>query len=337
VRSLALAGPRFEDRLADTVRRLADEELNWIRHWDIAPNHFFDLMTLYPALQRVFFIHIPKCGGTSVRQQLVEGYGVAPVPVPTVGALRQSIEFMDGSGQQHLPVGNHAGTNATDMLRDDYLRRFAAFLVSATPKRMFVLGHQRARELTPLYRPGSDLIFTTVRPPLDILRSMVTYRVDHVLKSPRRPDSIELLDAMRLDRHAFAALVSSNPRSATERILEIKPPSLVSYLAMDDQTGHEQVWQGIRERPVFIAHVSEQDSMLAGLFGKALPALQRNTSENRAGLAEEYSAVLQDDWIEPFVEPDSTRLYQRLLASGIIGFWKSGGTVSEYRKLLRHA
>lgn len=329
---LAAAGPAFGELYANTNRRLAEQELRWIDHWNIDPRHFFDLMTLYPALSRAFFIHIPKCGGTSIRQQLVTGHGMAPVPLPSTGAIRQSIESMTAHSQYASQLTTCGAEHGN--LRRHYLEVFAAFQVTANPKHLFVLGHQRAREIQPLYRQGSDLVFSTVRPPVDMLRSMVTYRVDHTLKNPGRPDSRELLAALHLDPDAFVRLVASHPRSAAERILAVNPPSLVSYLALGEQTDIESVWRGIREHPVFIADLSEQDQMLAALFGPAPAAGQKNTSQGRTGLSAEFAQGLRADWIEPFVEPDSAKLYQRLQSSGIIGFWQAGGTASGYRTLL---
>ncbi len=329
---LALAGPSCTRLHAATIRRLVEQEADWIARWNIDTRHYFDLMSLYPALQRAFFIHIPKCGGTSIRQRLVTGYGMAPVPVPTVGATRQSIEYMNAVIEEICDCV--ACDRESPDLREQYLRSFAAYMVAANPKRIFVLGHQRARELHSLYRQGRDLLFSTVRPPMDILRSMVNYRVDHILNNPQRQDSLELLEAMQLNRDTFAQLVDANPRSVVERLLSIKPLSLVSYLAMDERMSYEVVWQGIRERTVYIAHVSEQDSMLASLFGEAPVAGHRNTSEGRQGLAEAFSSNLRDDWLDSFVESDSIALYERLQSSGIIGFWRDGGSVEEYRQLL---
>ena len=140
---------------------------------------------------------------------------------------------------------------------------------------------------------------------------------------------------MQLDYREFAELAASQPRELTERILTIKPPSLVSFLAMDRNTDHESVWQGIKDQTVFIAHMSEQNQMLGSLFGKQPNTHPRNTSDNRQPVAAKFSAALQNSWIEPFVDPDSTQLYQRLESTGIIGFWQKGGTVSQYRRLLR--
>lgn len=327
---LALAGPALGGLRDATTRRLVQQEREWIERWHIDARHLYDLMSLYPALPRAFFIHIPKCGGTSIRQQLVAGHGMAPIPVPSTGAMRQSLEYMTSSGR--YPPGCLPA--AEEDLRSQFLDAFAAYRVAARPTRLFVLGHQRAREIRPLYRPGRDIVFSTVRPPVALLRSMVTYRVDHILRKPERPDSQELLAALQLDRDAFAGLVNADPRAATRRILATGSPSLASYLAPGERTDLESVWRGLAEHPVYVADVAEQDLLLAALFGQAPAAAQRNTSQGRTGLPGEFAAALQDEWLEPFVEPDSAALYRRLQSSGIIGFWRRGGTPGEYRQLL---
>ena len=134
----------------------------------------------------------------------------------------------------------------------------------------------------------------------------------------------------------FSNLVASQPRELTERILKTKPPSLAAFLAMDQHTDHESVWRGIREHNVFIAHMSEQSQMLEGLFGKEISAYPKNTSDNQQGLTAKFYATMQKSWVEPFVEPDSALLYQRLESSGIIGFWRKGGTANQYRELLQN-
>lgn len=336
-RTLALFGVRFQQTYYAWTDRLVENELAWISRWDMDKTHLFDLMSLYPAMQRVFFIHIPKCGGTSIRQILVTHYGVAPVPVPATGAIKQSIEFMSRSAPRRSLQGAYLEKCTREQespLRDKYLKVFVSYLITAHPDRLFILGHKRARELQPLYRQGTDLIFTTVRAPVEILRSMVLYRVSHTLKNPRRPDSLELLAALQLDFPAFTDLVTLNPQELVGRILEIKPPSLASYLAMDSRTEHDLVWQGIKERSVYIAHVTEQSQMLTALFGRQHDALKVNASESPEGVFTDFSAAIQDSWIEPLVDVDSAALYQRLQAAGIIGFWKNGGTAAEYRDLL---
>jgi hypothetical protein len=340
-KTLAKAGPRFAQLYHRTSERLVNSELKWINQWGINDDDFYDLLTLYPNLKRVLFIHIPKCGGTSIREVLVDDFQCAPIPLPGSGTINQSIDYMTASvfkrmqpGQ--LPQGDEI-KNDGDTLRQRYLRVFTGYCFASNPGHLFILGHKRARELNPLYRPRSDFFFTTVRAPVAILKSMVTYRVSHTLKNRHRQDSIELLEAMQLDYQDFSELVTTNPKELTARILEIKPPSLVSYLAMDHRTDAEAVWQGIKEQSVFIAHMSEQDRMLAKLFGKQPQMTRKNTSEGREGLAGEFSAALQDSWLESSVEPDSALLYQRLESTGIIGFWGNGGTVAEYQELLQNA
>ena len=332
-------GSRFTRSYINATGRVVQRELRWINQCEVDDN-LFDLMSLYPGMRRVFFIHIPKCGGTSIRQSLVDDYKCAPVPHQGLGAIGQSIDYLTNSAPRKSLEGqflkNYASQRLPEEVHQQYLRLFAGYIVTRRPKKMFVLGHKLAKDLKPLYRKRKDIFFTTVRAPSEILRSMVAYRVDHTLKNKNRPDSIELLKNMEMNHLEFSELVSSRPQALTERILGVKPPSLVAFLSMSQNRDHEHVWQGIRQNNVFIAHMSEQEQMLGKLFGERPRTHPKNTSSSQSELAVQFSAVLQNSWVEPFIDPDSSQLYQRLESSGIIGFWQKGGTVNQYRELLQN-
>lgn len=338
---LGNAGPRFAPAYLDSSRIFAESELRWINRRGIGETDFYSLMSLYPTLQRVFFIHIPKCGGTSVRKTLVDEGNCVPVPVPASDAIKQSIEYMTSSAPpkslKWLFLDACAKERDSDNLRQRFLRIFAGYRIVHSPKRVFILGHKRAKELMPYFRDGTDLLFTTVREPAEILMSVAAYRVSHTLKNEYRQDSIRLLESLQLNLQEFTELVRTQPRHLTELILEKNPPSLVGYLSMDNRIDHESVWRSLRDKTVFISHMSEQAQMLCQLFGGQPSLHRKNTSENRPGLAADFTAAVHRSWTEPFVDPNSAILYERMEAAGIIGFWQSGGTLRQYRDLLKNA
>ncbi len=296
-------------------------------------------MPVYPKLKRAFFIHIPKCGGTSIRQNLVESYGVAPIPLTSPGTIRQSVRFMVSSVYRRgilKDIGSRNDIHQQDAsLRSTYLRALVAFMIATNPRYFFILGHQRAKELIPFYRGAPDLIFSTVREPVAMLRSLVNYRVFHILANQNRQDSKEILAALNCTFDEFNVLLESEPEALVFKILSANKASLASYLSLDGNTDPNIVWSGICNYDIYIAHVSEHDDLQKALFGKWPRALHKNATDTSADFIESFNARLQDEWIRPHVDSASSALYERFVEYGIIGFWKGGGSPESYRRLLR--
>ena len=332
-------GPAARRLYVYSIERQISSEVRWVTRKSIDKNDYLELMALYPGVKRVFFVHIPKCGGTSIRQNLVESYGVAPIPLGSPGTIRQSVQFMLSSAYRR---GNLKDLGSRDDVqkrntsqRSTYIRVLAAFMAATNPRYLFILGHQRARQLVPLYRGAPDLIFTTVREPIAMLRSLVNYRVLHTLANKDRRDSKELLNTLNCTFDEFNVLIRSEPRLLVSKILSANNASLASYLALDESTDLDTVWSGICHHDIYIAHISEQDELQKALFGKSPRALHKNATPTTSDFMESFNADLKDEWIRPHVDSDSAKLYQRFVDSGIIGFWKNGGSLERYRHLLR--
>lgn len=52
--------------------------------------------------------------------------------------------------------------------------------------------------------------------------------------------------------------------------------------------------------------------MLSELFGQLSHQDRLKISDNRQGLAAEFTAGIGNSWIEPFIDTDSRQLYRRL-------------------------
>ena len=339
VRVLGKLGPMARRFYVYCIERQIRSELQWINTKNINENNYHDLMSVYPALKRVFFVHIPKCGGTSIRQNLVESYGVAPIPLASSGTIQQSIQFMVSSAYRRgilKDIGSRDEAHQRERSqKSTYLRVFIAFMVATNPRYLFILGHQRAKELAPLYRGAPDLIFSTIREPVAMLRSLVNYRVFHTLANQNRQDSKELLNTFDCTFDEFNILLESEPKVLVSKILSANQASLASYLALDENTDPDTVWSGICNHDIYIAHISEQDELQKALFGKQPRALHKNATDTTVDFIKSFNDCLQDEWIKPHVDKDSAELYNRFVESGIIGFWKNGGSPESYRRLLR--
>ncbi|MCB1706227.1 MAG: hypothetical protein KDI17_15290 [Halioglobus sp.] len=175
---------------------------------------------------------------------------------------------------------------------------------------------------------------------------MMSYRVYHTLQYPERPESLSLLEHLETDAEKFTEMVRSQPETLAHRILETDSPSIAAYLSFQEQPDHASIMKDLKDNKVFIAHMSEQGQMLSALFGRQ-PDIphensshkrkgHKNASPEREGLAAEFADLAQPEWALPFVDPESSRLYQSLESSGIVDYWKNGGTREGYLELLKN-
>ncbi|CAA0091104.1 Uncharacterised protein [Halioglobus japonicus] len=322
------------------ARQTIENEAEQMRHQGIGAPDYFGLMNLHPESQRVFFIHIPKCGGTSVRKTLVHSNKCAPIPLSGSGPIDQAIAYMAHCYPPKTPQGellrSYLAEDAAMDRQQRFLRVYAGYQLIQNPERMFILGHKQARELLPYYRAGKDIFFTTVRDPAEMLKSMVAYRVSHTLKNDKRPDSVNLLKYLRMDIDTFTEAVRSQPQALAEKILKKEAPCMAAFLSFDSKPNHSAVMKSLKTNNVFIAHMSEQNQMLTALFGEQTVQPRENSSHTRQGLAAEFTAMVPMAWTSPFVDAQSQKIYNQLEASGIIGYWEKGGTKAGYLELLRN-
>jgi hypothetical protein len=334
--SPALADPAAISR----AKRAIEQEALQMQQRGIGTTDYFGLMDLQPESQRVFFIHIPKCGGTSIRKILVLHNRCAPVPLPGSGPVDQSIAYMAHSCPARTPQGkllrSYLAEDAAEDRQQRFLRVYAGYQLLQSPRRMFILGHKQARELVPYYRPDKDLFFTTVRDPAEILKSMVAYRVSHTLANDKRPDSVNLLKYLKMDIDSFTDAVKTQPRTLAERILRQDAPCMAAFLSFDRKSTRASVVKNLKAYSVFIAHMSEQSQMLSALFGEQPTQPHENSSHTRQGLAAEFTAMVPMEWTSPFVDKESQEIYRLLQQSGVIGYWEQGGTRAGYLELLRN-
>ncbi len=322
----------------DIARQSIEREAAHMQSLGIGTPDYFGLMSRHPGAQRVFFIHIPKCGGTSIRKILVHRNRCAPVPLPGSGTLDQATTYMahscpPGSAQAELLQSYLAEDAAADR-QQRFLRVYAGYQMFQNPERLFILGHKQARELVPYYRADKDVFFTTVRDPAEILKSMVAYRVSHTLKNARRPDSVNLLNYLQMDIDTFTRAVESRPRSVAEQILQKESPSMAAFLSFGPGLDYRAVVRDLKANRVYIAHMSEQSQLLTALFGEQTVHPRENSSHTRQGLAAEFTAMMPVEWASPFVDVESMQLYRHLEAGGIIGHWEKGGSKVAYLDLL---
>lgn len=293
----------------------------------------FDCMA---HLDRVLFIHIPKCGGTSLEKSLVTDVNCVPVPQDSVPYYRLENFFMasavlpESFEQQFLQ--KFVGSADPNDVRDRYFRMQAAYKVACQPSRIFAIGHKSLRDLAPLSRGERDIFMTTVRAPADILKSLVGYRVFRIFEGGEIAS--RLLQKLQLDTARFETLVESDPEYLTNLILGAEAPSLCQMLQFDVPGDGESVWCGIKPNKVFIAHMSEQQQMLQQIFGTPIQNRVENTSSKWTGIGSDFKAVVEDAWLRPFINPEDAYLYDCMTNAGIFGFWRDGETPQECSTLL---
>jgi hypothetical protein len=74
--------------------------------------------------------------------------------------------------------------------------------------------------------------------------------------------------------------------------------------------------------------------MLRQAFDVDVPERKENASVQREGPGADFGQCIEDAWLAPFVAREDLALYERFETAGLLGFWRAGGTVGEYRERL---
>ena len=133
--------------------------------------------TLYPTGRRILFLHIPRTGGTAVREHIEKNIvGV------TWNFHNEEIEDID-----EFPHWNYHG-----LRYEDYIARLMVQLSAAHGKPFIMTGHAfsqhifRRKLISPL-----DMCFTTVREPMELVQSLLRHLIGSARHNAHRTDGAD--------------------------------------------------------------------------------------------------------------------------------------------------
>ncbi len=129
----------------------------------------------FPSKPRLLFVHIPKCGGTTINTLLGNKFA-------TIDGHLEKREWYDLDGLFRA------------------MRKFSEKIQKS--EYVFISQHRPLQWfLTHLYRPG-DKIFTFVRHPYDVVMSQINYIIKRFKQDPecRAPDTAHWAGKIKLDR-----------------------------------------------------------------------------------------------------------------------------------------
>ena len=157
---------------------------------------FVNIMRTYTDKKKIMFLHIPKCGGSSILQDLSASY-----PVLTMQMTDQDWNT-----------------------KEQFYRWLSIFIKNLREADFFfVHGH------VPLgvYNDESifrmnDTIFTVIRSPIERLVSMINYVMTIVAADPdlMRPDTRKWIEQLSLGSNVVADLVAAEPLTMARKLVQ---------------------------------------------------------------------------------------------------------------------
>ncbi len=129
----------------------------------------------YRHLKRIIYLHIPKSGGTTILNALMADPRYAIVYMPSVKFVEQKDRRMD------------------------LLVKEAEALHDPRTKNIVFFGHPNARDVVQYnLKRGTDIIFSTLRDPIDTAVSCLNYSLTILNKYSGRADSVGLREKLGL-------------------------------------------------------------------------------------------------------------------------------------------
>ena len=286
-------------------------------------------------VRKILFLHIPKSSGTSVEIELQAAVKLMMLPVNLNNTLllRHCMHLM-GTRKDLASV-------PADQLKSYYLRDIIKH-VKAGNRHLTIIKHLQLNYYLnqQLYNPANDIMFSTMRPPIETRISMVNYQLSLAIICPERADG-----AAAISQNGLAGLDLSQEndcREAAYRIwrkqLEDAKNPMTSFLG---GTSLQETLSNVIRHKIFLsAHTNWHHMLTCIVPGHTFSNRFENTiaaaSRKSAYYLKSTDLSATDLLLFESLNSLDVTLFQAMKINGIIDYWNEPNATKEgyFQRLL---